>query len=88
MALDPKDPHFKDERLILAASCDDAENEIKALVLKNKELYKARTKARLEKIENELNAVLPPPSEKETNKLREIVASGFQDNPEDIDQFE
>ncbi|XP_038823227.1 uncharacterized protein LOC120023255 [Salvelinus namaycush] len=88
MALDPKDPRFKDERQILAASCDEAENEIKALVLKNKELYKARTKARLEKIEYELNAVLPPPSEKETNKLREIVASGFQDNPEDIDQFE
>lgn len=88
MALDPKDPRFKAERQIFAASCDDAEHEIKALVLKNKELHKARTKARLEKIEYELNAVLPPPSEKETNKLREIVASGFQDNPEDIDQFE
>uniref|UniRef100_A0A674BQD6 Zgc:162509 n=2 Tax=Salmo trutta TaxID=8032 RepID=A0A674BQD6_SALTR len=88
MALDPKDPRFKGERIILADSCDDAGKDIKALVLKNKELYKARTKARLEKIENELNAVLPPPSEKETNKLREIVASGFQNNPEDIDQFE
>ncbi|KAJ8007850.1 hypothetical protein DPEC_G00098470 [Dallia pectoralis] len=87
MALDPKDPNFKAERVALAESCDKAAEEIRACVLKNKELYEKNRKARLEQIENGLKSVLPPASEKETKDVQKIVASGFQRNPVDVDQF-
>ncbi|XP_067101294.1 uncharacterized protein [Osmerus mordax] len=87
MTLDPEDPSFQRERTILATSCDNAAAEIQKCVLENKENYKAKTKARIYKIERELNAALPPPSEEETRETREIVAAGFEIDPEDEDQF-
>ncbi|XP_034146570.1 uncharacterized protein LOC105027184 [Esox lucius] len=87
MTLDPNDPSFKTERLALAASCDDAEKQIRACVVKNKELYKINSQARLQLIENELKSILPPPSEKETKEMQIIVASGFKDDRGDVDQF-
>ncbi|XP_046888835.1 uncharacterized protein LOC124475968 [Hypomesus transpacificus] len=87
MTLDPEDPSFQRERNILATSCDNAAAEIQERVLENKEKYKAKTKARIEKIERELNAALPPPSEEERRETREIVAAGFEVAPEDEDQF-
>uniref|UniRef100_A0A3P8ZSF3 Uncharacterized protein n=1 Tax=Esox lucius TaxID=8010 RepID=A0A3P8ZSF3_ESOLU len=87
MALDPNHPRFKTERLALATSCDNAEKQIRACVVKNKELYKTKCKARLQLIENQLKSILPPTSEKETTELQSIVASGFKDDTEDGDQF-
>ncbi|XP_062309339.1 uncharacterized protein LOC134013696 [Osmerus eperlanus] len=89
MALDPKDSQFEVERQALAASCDEAGEFIQDIVQKNKKQYELKTKARLLKIENELNAVLPPPSKEEQEELKEIrdaVTEGFKDHP-DIDQF-
>ncbi|XP_067084662.1 uncharacterized protein [Osmerus mordax] len=89
MALDPKDSQFEVERRALAASCDEAGECIRDLVLKNKKQYDLKTKARLLKIENDLNAVLPPPSKEEQEELKEIkdaVTEGFKEDS-DIDQF-
>ncbi|XP_062309349.1 uncharacterized protein LOC134013699 [Osmerus eperlanus] len=89
MALDPKDSQFEVERRALAASCDEAGECIRDLVLKNKKQYDLKTKARLLKIENDLNAVLPPPSKEEQEELKEMkdaVTEGFKEDS-DIDQF-
>ena len=90
MALDSEGPQFVEERHKLAASCDEAEESIREIALKNKKEYELKTKARLQKIEKELNAVLPPPSKEEQEELKETkdaVSEGFQDDP-DFSQFE
>lgn len=86
MALDPKDSKFKEERLALGTSCDDAGKSIRDLVLKNKELYQSKTKQRLQNIENELNAVLPQLSEEKLKEIQDAVEIGFKEDP-DTEQY-
>lgn len=83
MALSPTDPQFQSERLTLGTSCDDAADKIRQVVEMNKTRYDSGTKARLEKMERELNAVLPPPSEEQQRALKEVVATAWTD----VDQF-
>ncbi|XP_018613477.2 centrosomal protein of 290 kDa-like isoform X1 [Scleropages formosus] len=88
MALDPKSEGFVSERLKLQKGCDEAQEAIKTLVSENCETYDKKTKQRFETIQRELNAVLPPASEKETEKLRSITAAAFKDlSTDDANQF-
>lgn len=89
MMLDPTDPSFQRERTALATACDDASKEIRALVIRNKEEFKAKTKARQQKIEKELNAVLPLQSEADKKRIHEVVASGYKagGDPNELDAY-
>ncbi|XP_018601888.2 uncharacterized protein LOC108930892 [Scleropages formosus] len=88
MALDPKSEGFLTERQKLQKGCDEAQEAIKTLVCQNCETYIKKTKERFETIERELNAVLPPASETEIEKLRSITAAAFKElSTEDANQF-
>ncbi|KPP56354.1 hypothetical protein Z043_126038, partial [Scleropages formosus] len=88
MALDPKSEGFLTERQKLQKGCDEAQEAIKTLVCQNCETYIKKTKQRFETIERELNAVLPPASETEIEKLRSITAAAFKElSTEDANQF-
>ncbi|XP_041934669.1 uncharacterized protein LOC121697281 [Alosa sapidissima] len=86
MALDPNNPQFKTERLGLQTACEEAQDGIRRLVLENKRKFEMKTQARLKQIEGDLLAVMPPPREEETNKVKEIVQSAFKDKEKE-EQF-
>ncbi|KAG7455934.1 hypothetical protein MATL_G00246260 [Megalops atlanticus] len=85
MSLDPSKPEFDQERRMLENGCEEAQSGIKSLVQKNKNDFDRKTKARLEKIENELNSVMPPASAEEKKQLQTIVETAFK--KEDEDQY-
>ncbi|KAI5608670.1 hypothetical protein C0J50_6564 [Silurus asotus] len=82
MAMDKEKPEFLSERLKLQNSCDEAQRAILQLVLKNKEEFKRKSEARLEKIDNELLAILPPADPKEIKSIQAAVKSGFAEKEE------
>ncbi|XP_017337389.1 uncharacterized protein LOC108272984 [Ictalurus punctatus] len=77
MAMDKEKPEFNSERQQLQNSCDEAQKAILRLVLKNKEEFERKSAARLEKIDKELLAILPPAAPEETKSIQEAVKSGF-----------
>ncbi|XP_028660216.2 uncharacterized protein LOC114653834 [Erpetoichthys calabaricus] len=89
MALDPNNPQFESERGKLASDCESAQNGIKNLVLKNKEEFESSVNSRVQKIESELQSVLPPISDVEQKKIQSNISTGIKNvSKEDEGQFE
>ncbi|XP_035283600.1 uncharacterized protein LOC118232631 isoform X2 [Anguilla anguilla] len=86
MSLDVSKPEFISERANMVTSCDQAEEGIRNLVKKNKQDFERKTMQRLEKIESELMAVLPPVSEEKKKEIQEAVHKASK-NDEDDDQY-
>ncbi|XP_035283604.1 uncharacterized protein LOC118232634 [Anguilla anguilla] len=86
MSLDVSKPEFLSERENMKTSCDQAEEGIRNLVKKNKQDFERKTMQRLEKIESELMAVLPPVSEEKKKEIQEAVHKASK-NDEDDDQY-
>ncbi|XP_030641505.1 uncharacterized protein LOC115821860 [Chanos chanos] len=82
MAMDKSKPEFELERLQLQSGCDDAQKGILHLVIKNKKAFERSADARLEKIEGELLAILPPAAPEETKAIKEAVQTGFSEEEE------
>lgn len=78
MAMDKDRPEFLHERTLLQTSCQEAQNGILQLVKKNKKDFEKSTVVRMEKIECELKAILPAAPPQETERLKEIVQSSFE----------
>jgi hypothetical protein len=88
MGMDPSMPAFETERRKLQDGCQEAQDGIKSLVLKNKSDFDRNAKARIEKIENELQAALPPATEDEIKKIKETVDQGMKELTEqEQDQY-
>uniref|UniRef100_A0A8B9H208 Uncharacterized protein n=1 Tax=Astyanax mexicanus TaxID=7994 RepID=A0A8B9H208_ASTMX len=83
MVMDKEKPEFEQERLQLQNSCDEAQKAILRLVLKNKNDFERKTNARLEKIDNELLAILPKAAPEEMKSIQAAVESGFTEEEED-----
>uniref|UniRef100_A0A3B1K1X1 Uncharacterized protein n=1 Tax=Astyanax mexicanus TaxID=7994 RepID=A0A3B1K1X1_ASTMX len=83
MVMDKEKPEFEQERLQLQNSCDEAQKGILRLVLKNKDEFERKTNARLEKIDNELLAILPKAAPEEMKSIQAAVESGFTEEEED-----
>ncbi|XP_058622965.1 uncharacterized protein LOC131534230 [Onychostoma macrolepis] len=79
MAMDKRAPEFENERKQLQNSCDEAQKGILRLVLKNKEEYNQKSTARLERIDQELLAILPAAPPEEIKSIREDVEAGFNE---------
>ncbi|XP_058625274.1 uncharacterized protein LOC131536404 [Onychostoma macrolepis] len=79
MAMDKHAPEFENERKQLQNSCDEAQKAILRLVLKNKEEYNQKSTARLERIDQELLAILPAAPPEEIKSIREDVEAGFNE---------
>lgn len=77
MAMDKKKPEFERERMLLQESCQEAQKGILQLVMKNKKAFERNTTVRMEKIECELKAILPAAPPQETERLKEIVQSSY-----------
>ncbi|XDV40005.1 hypothetical protein PO909_009169 [Leuciscus waleckii] len=82
MAMDKSKPEFEQERLQLQDSCDEAQQGIIKLVLKNKEEFERKSTARLEKIDRELLAILPAAPPEEIKSIQEVVKAGFSEEEE------
>ncbi|XP_041087304.1 uncharacterized protein LOC121301771 [Polyodon spathula] len=88
MALDPSNPTFEGERIKLGQDCDTAQKEIYKLVLKRKEEFEREGKKRIEIIDQELLAVLPPASDEEIKEIKANVQTGMKEiTAEEEDQF-
>ncbi|XP_023817670.1 uncharacterized protein LOC101157877 [Oryzias latipes] len=77
MAMDKEKPEFMQERMKLQESCQEAQDGIMQLVLKNKKEFERKTDARMAQIEGEFKAILPPTPPMETERIKEIVQTGF-----------
>ncbi|KAF5890087.1 myosin-2 heavy chain-like [Clarias magur] len=84
MAMDKEKPEFLSERLMLQNSCDEAQKAILCLVLENKQQFERKSLARLEKIDKELLAILPPAAPEEIKSIQEAVQSGFTEEEDYI----
>ncbi|XP_072371533.1 uncharacterized protein [Scyliorhinus torazame] len=69
ITLDPEDTEFQTERELLQRGCDDARRLILERVLSSKEEFESRVQQRIEAIDSELMAVLPPPSQCEAQAI-------------------
>ncbi|KAF5905983.1 myosin-2 heavy chain-like [Clarias magur] len=83
MAMDKERPEFLSERKILQNSCDEAQKAILLLVLKNKQEFERKSAARIEKIDKELLAILPPAAPEEIKSILDAVKSGFTEEEEE-----
>ncbi|XP_035283602.1 uncharacterized protein LOC118232633 isoform X2 [Anguilla anguilla] len=84
MTLDAKD--IEPIRKSMAGSFKEAEEGIRHLIQENKENFERKTMQRLEKIESELKAVLPPESEEKKRERKEVVEKASK-NDQDVDQY-
>ncbi|XP_049331756.1 myosin-11-like [Astyanax mexicanus] len=82
MTMDKEKPQFKQERLKLQKSCDEAQKGILRLVRKNKDEFERKTNARLEKIDKELLAILPEADPEVVKSIKAAVESGFTEEEE------
>ncbi|XP_036422005.1 uncharacterized protein LOC118805364 [Colossoma macropomum] len=82
MAMDKEKPEFEQERLQLQNGCDEAQKGILRLVLKNKNEFERKTDSRLEKIDKELLAILPPAAPEEMKSIQAAVERGFTEDEE------
>ncbi|XP_072531204.1 uncharacterized protein [Salminus brasiliensis] len=83
MAMDKEKPEFLHERLQLQNSCDEAQRGILRLVLKNKREFERKSDLRLEKIDQELLAILPKAAPEEMKSIQTAVQSGFTEKEEE-----
>ncbi|XP_051576461.1 uncharacterized protein LOC127453814 [Myxocyprinus asiaticus] len=83
MVMDKSKPEFEQERQMLHISCDEAQKGILRLVLKNKEEFDRKSTARLEKIDRELLAILPPAPPKQTKRIQEAAKAGFSEEEQE-----
>ncbi|XP_016117239.1 uncharacterized protein [Sinocyclocheilus grahami] len=79
MAMDKSKPEFEHERQLLQNGCDEAQKGILKLVLKNKEEFDRKSTARLEKINQELLAILPAAPPEKIKRIEEAVQAGFSE---------
>ncbi|KAM9434614.1 uncharacterized protein Hap1MRO34_002375 [Clarias gariepinus] len=79
MAMDKDKPEFRSERQKLQNSCDEAQKAILHLVLKNKQEFERKSLARLDKIDNELLAILPAAAPEQLKNIQAAVEKGFSD---------
>ncbi|KAF0022162.1 hypothetical protein F2P81_025587 [Scophthalmus maximus] len=77
MAMDKERPEFLVERQKLQDDCQAAQLGILQLVVKNKKDFEFKVDDRMKKIEGGLKAVLPACQPQETERIKEIVQSGF-----------
>lgn len=82
MAMDNSKPEFECERQQLQISCDEAQKGILRLVLKNKEEFDRKSAARLERIDQELLAILPAAPPEQIRSIQEAVQAGFSEEEE------
>ncbi|XP_051722435.1 uncharacterized protein LOC127497752 [Ctenopharyngodon idella] len=82
MAMDKSKPEFEHERQALQNSCDEAQKGILRLVLENKEEFDRKSIARLERIDRELLAILPPAPPEQIKSIQEAVQAGFSEEEE------
>ncbi|KAK3524719.1 hypothetical protein QTP86_001218 [Hemibagrus guttatus] len=73
MAMDKEKPEFQSEVEQLRNSCDDAQKAILTLVLKNKKEFEEKSRARQEKIDKELLAILPAAAPEEMKSIETAV---------------
>ncbi|XP_062856374.1 uncharacterized protein LOC134319241 [Trichomycterus rosablanca] len=83
MAMDKSSPEFEKERLDLGNSCDSAQEAILHLVLKNKEEFEKKSDSRLNKIDQELLAILPSMAPEEMKSIQAAAQSGFTEEEEE-----
>ncbi|XP_048449717.1 uncharacterized protein LOC109925802 [Rhincodon typus] len=69
ITLDPEDAEFQSERQLLQQGCAEARQMIMERVLSNKEQFETRIQQRIEVIDSELKAVLPPASKVELQAI-------------------
>ncbi|XP_078794480.1 uncharacterized protein LOC144988212 [Oryzias latipes] len=82
MAMDKENPEFTQERMKLQESCQEAQDGIMQLVLKNKKEFEKKMDDRMAQIEGEFKAILPPTTPTETQRVKEIVQAGFKEGEE------
>ncbi|KAI4896564.1 hypothetical protein NFI96_005805 [Prochilodus magdalenae] len=82
MVMDKTKPEFEQERLQLQNSCTEAQKGILDLVRKNKDEFERKSKLRLEKIDKELLAILPPAAPEEMKSIQAAVKGGFTEDEE------
>ncbi|XP_076149451.1 uncharacterized protein LOC143133587 [Alosa pseudoharengus] len=83
MAMDKKKPEFMQERLKLQESCQEAQDGILQLVLKNKEEFERKTDARIAELESGLKAILPAAPQE---RIQKNTADGFDEEDTGLDK--
>ncbi|XP_078533308.1 uncharacterized protein LOC144819211 [Lissotriton helveticus] len=76
LAMKPSDPEFKLEHLKLQTSCEDAQRAIQNLVILKKKDFDMAIEARVERINCQLGAAIPPMSAEEKKSISEAVLAG------------
>ncbi|XP_075774201.1 uncharacterized protein LOC112546115 [Pelodiscus sinensis] len=79
IALEPSDPKFNIERERLQTGCEEARQAIHDLVIEKKEEFDRSVEARVETIDRELKAVLPPMSVAEQKAIEGAVRQGMKE---------
>ncbi|XP_072530601.1 uncharacterized protein [Salminus brasiliensis] len=89
LTMDKEKPEFEKELQELRNSCDGAQKAISDLILKNKEEFERKSDLRLEKIDNELLAILPKAAPEEMKSIQRAVEKGFRKTTtaENVDEF-
>ncbi|XP_076866673.1 uncharacterized protein LOC143517761 [Brachyhypopomus gauderio] len=82
MAMDKEKPEFIQEHKQLQNNCDAAQKAILQLVQKNKAEFERNMHSRLEKIDKELLAILPPASPEEKKIIQKAIKSEFSEEEE------
>lgn len=81
LGLDPNRDRFKFDREHekFGSDCDEASNAIEVLVQKNKDQYKKRVQARIDTLNNSVQALLPPATPEEIQEIQDSVQGGIQE---------
>ncbi|XP_067291784.1 uncharacterized protein [Pseudorasbora parva] len=82
MAMDKSKPEFKHAQEQLRNVCDTAQKAILNCVLENKKELERKSKARIEKIDRELLAILPAAPPEKTKMIEEAIKAGFSEEEE------
>ncbi|XP_050776517.1 uncharacterized protein LOC127032921 [Gopherus flavomarginatus] len=89
IAMEPSDPGFHSEREVLQKGCEEARQAIYDMVKEKKEEFDRSVEARVETIDRELKAVLPPLSVEEQKAIEGAVKQGMKElTAEEEDLFE
>ncbi|KAJ1212914.1 hypothetical protein NDU88_000557 [Pleurodeles waltl] len=76
LSMNPSNPEFNLERLKLQTGCEEAQTEIQNLVISKKQEFDMSVEARVERINCQLGAAIPPMSEAEKKSISEAVLAG------------
>ncbi|XP_065419187.1 uncharacterized protein LOC135974682 [Chrysemys picta bellii] len=89
IAMETSDPNFKSEREALQKGCKEARQAIYDMVIEKKKEFDRSVEARVETIDRELKAVLPPVSVEEQKAIEGAVKQGMKElTVEEEDLFE